>query len=88
MLTEPQSLTILRRRQVEGRTGYSRSTLYQKMSDGLWPRPVRIGLRAVGWPASEVEALIGARVSGKGEDQIRGLVSQLEQARITVDTSR
>ena len=52
---------ILRRPQVEARTGLSRSTLYQYIQDGLFPRPVTLGPRAVGWLESEVTAWIAAR---------------------------
>ena len=52
---------ILRRPQVEARTGLSRSTLYQYIQDGLFPRPVSLGPRAVGWLESEVNAWIVAR---------------------------
>ena len=52
---------ILRRPQVEQRTGLSRSTLYQYIQDGLFPRPVSLGARAVGWLESEVNAWIAAR---------------------------
>ena len=54
--------TILRRRQVEQRTGLARSTLYQYMQDGMFPKPVRLGPRAVGWLASDVDAWIASRV--------------------------
>ena len=52
---------ILRRPQVEARTGLSRSTLYQYIQDDLFPRPVSLGARAVGWLESEVNAWIAAR---------------------------
>ena len=55
------SPVILRRPQVEQRTGLSRSTLYQYIQDGLFPRPVSLGARAVGWLESEVNAWIAAR---------------------------
>lgn len=55
---------ILRRPQVEQRTGLSRSTLYQYIKDGDFPKPVRLGLRAVGWLESDIGAWIAARVKG------------------------
>lgn len=55
---------ILRRPQVEQRTGLSRSTLYQYIKDGDFPRPVRLGLRAVGWLESDISDWIAARVKG------------------------
>ena len=75
------ALTILRRKQVEARTGYSRSTIYLRISQGLFIKPVSLGARAVGFPAGEVEALNAARISGKTEAEIRALVSKLEAAR-------
>jgi prophage regulatory protein len=75
-------LTILRRRQVEAETGYSRSTIYLRITQGLWPRPVSLGPRAVGWPASEIAAINGARIAGKSDGDIRTLVGKLQAARI------
>lgn len=45
---------MLRRQEVERITGLSRSTLYEAMSIGNFPKPVRIGKRAVGWPESVI----------------------------------
>lgn len=75
------ALTILRRKQVEAETGYSRSTIYLRISQGLWPRQVSLGARAVGWPAGEVAALNAARIAGLSDKEIRALVSKLEAAR-------
>lgn len=76
-----EALAILRRKQVEARTGLSRSTIYQQMADGFFTRAVRIGTRAVGWPLNEVEELYAARIAGKSDDEIRALVRKLEAAR-------
>ena len=59
------ALTIWRRPRVQTETGYSRSTLYLRIAQGLWPKPVRLGVRAVGWPAGEVAALNAARIAGQ-----------------------
>ena len=72
---------IFRRPRVEDTSGYSRSTLYLRISQGLWTRPVSLGPRAVGWPAGEVAAINAARIAGKSDDNIRALVTQLEAAR-------
>ena len=61
----PAALTILRRKQAEAASGYSRSTIYLRIAQGLWTKPVLLGARAVGWPASEIEALNAARIAGK-----------------------
>ena len=57
-----QDLAILRLPQVEQRTGLSRSTLYQYMKDGYFPKPVPLGPRAVGWLESDVSDWIATRV--------------------------
>ena len=73
--------SLLRRSEVEDATGLSRSTLYQRISQGLFTRPVLIGPRSVAWPALEVEALNYARIAGVSEDAIRALVGRLHAAR-------
>ena len=46
---------ILRRRQLEEQLGLSRSAIYQMVADGLFPKPIKLGRRAVGWRADDVE---------------------------------
>lgn len=73
--------TILRLPAVISETGLSRSTIYLRISQGLWTKQINIGPRAVGWPATEVEELLAALIAGKSDDQIRALVVKLELAR-------
>ncbi|MFO1190840.1 MAG: AlpA family transcriptional regulator [Rhodoferax sp.] len=54
--------TILRRHQVQQRTGLSRSTLYQYIKEGAFPASVQLGPRAVGWLESDISDWITARV--------------------------
>lgn len=75
------ALTILRRKQVEAETGYSRSTIYLRISQGLFIKPVSLGARAVGFPAGEVLAMNAARIAGKTDTEIRALVAELTAAR-------
>ena len=42
-------------------TGLSRSTLYRLIADEAFPRPVRLGPRAVAWRRSDIEAWGKAR---------------------------
>jgi prophage regulatory protein len=73
--------TILRLPAVKSESGLSRSTIYLRVTQGLWTKPVSLGARAVGWPSDEVEAINAARIAGKTDDEIRVLVKQLEAAR-------
>jgi prophage regulatory protein len=75
------AITILRLPDVLRERGKSRSAHYLDIKQGLFTRPVSIGLRSVGWPAHEVAELNAARVAGKSEDEIRALVTKLEAVR-------
>lgn len=75
------ALIILRRKQVEAETGYSRSTIYLRIAQGLFIKPVSLGARAVGFPAGEVTALNAARIAGKTDADIRALVTRLQALR-------
>lgn len=66
---------------VKSESGLSRSTLYLRISQGLWTKPISLGARAVGWPSSEVTAINAARIAGKSDNEIRALVVKLEAAR-------
>ena len=58
-----------RRPAVEEITGLSRSMIYAKLDrkspyyDPSFPRPVRLGQRAVGWPESAIAAWLESRVA-------------------------
>ena len=56
--------TLLRRPDVETLTGLSRAWIYAAMARGEFPRPLRIGKRAVAWPKSAIDDWIEER---KGE---------------------
>lgn len=75
--------TILRLPAVKTSTGLSRSTVYLRIAQGEFPKPVSLGGRAVGWPADEIAALNAARISGASSAEIRALVANLEAARKT-----
>jgi prophage regulatory protein len=76
--------TILRLPAVIAGSGLSRSTIYLRIAQGVFTRPVSLGARAVGWPAHEVTAINAARIAGKSEPQMRELVRELEVARKAV----
>lgn len=71
----PQSKTaqavILRRKQVQARTGLASSTIYAKLRqnpkrpgdyDPTFPRPISIGAKAVGWIEGEVNDWLNAQI--------------------------
>ena len=75
------SQTIYRLPAVKSESGLSRSTIYLRIAQGLWTKPVSLGARAVGWPSGEVAAINAARIAGKTDVEVRALVVKLEAAR-------
>jgi prophage regulatory protein len=53
---------ILRLPAVKARTGLARSTIYLRISEGSFPKPVSLGGRAVGWIEAEVNDWLNRRI--------------------------
>ena len=51
-------MAIIRRKQVEREVGLSRSSIYQRIKDGTFPAPVKLGLRAVGWRVADIDRFL------------------------------
>jgi len=64
MKTAP-SMRVLRRPDVERLTGLARSTLYERMESGDFPRAVRLVGRSVGWIEAEVLEWIEVRMADR-----------------------
>ena len=54
---------VLRRKAVETMTGLARSSIYQRLAEGTFPRQIHLGPRSVGWLEHEVNAWIAERVA-------------------------
>ncbi len=54
--------TILRLPAVKTSTGLSRSTIYLRVSQGTFPKPVSLGGRAVGWLEAEIQEWLQRRI--------------------------
>ena len=60
---------FLRLSEVLARCGLSRSSLYRMMRDGSFPEPLKVGVRAVRWRESEIEAWLESRPRASGYTQ-------------------
>jgi prophage regulatory protein len=61
-------MQIWRLEKVMEQTGLGRSSIYQFMADGIFPKAVPLGGgRAVGWVSSEVESWIAARIKERDD---------------------
>jgi prophage regulatory protein len=56
---------ILRRREVQTRTGLPTSSLYDFISHDQFPRPVKLSAHRVGWIATEVDDWIARRIADR-----------------------
>ena len=54
--------TILRLPAVKATTGLSRSTIYLRISEGRFPKPISLGDRAVGWIEAEISEWINRQI--------------------------
>ncbi len=53
---------FLRLADVKEKIGLSRATIYRFMECGTFPKPVRLGARAIGFLDSDIDAWIASRV--------------------------
>ena len=60
---EAVPVRMLRLPMVLARTGLSRSTLYELIREGSFPKPVRLSAQAVGWVEAEVDGWVRDRVA-------------------------
>ncbi|MDE0423214.1 MAG: AlpA family phage regulatory protein [Gammaproteobacteria bacterium] len=58
---------LLRRFDVEQRCGLARSTIYRLMGENRFPRPIRVGPKAVRWSLLEVEDWLATRPRNNAE---------------------
>lgn len=72
LVERPHPTCILRLPSVIDRTGLSRSTLYQRISSGTFPKQVSLGRHAVGWIETEVDLWIADRVAERSRAQTLG----------------
>jgi prophage regulatory protein len=63
------------------RTGYSRTTLYNRVKSALFMKPLKLDGRSVVWPEHEVEELLRFMLSEPTQNQIRALVFKIHSRR-------
>lgn len=79
---DPTSIIkFIRLRELLKFSSMARSTIYLRISENLWPRPVKLGERISGWPEYEIAELQAAQLAGKNKAEIRKLVDQIHAAR-------
>ena len=69
--------TILRLPAVKASTGLSRSTIYLRVSQGTFPKPVSLGGRAVGWLEAEIQEWLPRQIEASRKAAARARIAQL-----------
>ena len=63
---------VLRMPAVMERTGLSRASIYRLIHADDFPVAIRLGSRAVGWPAQQIDEWIASREKVRSDSAIRG----------------
>ena len=63
------------------KTTFGRSSLYAKVSKGLFPKPVKVGSRKIAWPQSEVDQMMNFYLSTTNEEDTKSFVTKIEKIR-------
>jgi len=68
---------ILRKPEIIALTNLSKSTLYNRIKDGLMPPSISLGARAKGFVATEIYTVLDAMCREQTPEQIKALVKEL-----------
>ena len=60
--------TILRIMKVSTKTGLAKSTIYKRISEDEFPKPISLGPKAVGWLSSDIDKWIEQQISKSTND--------------------
>ncbi|MDH5378101.1 MAG: AlpA family transcriptional regulator [Gammaproteobacteria bacterium] len=63
--------SILRLPTVKTRTGLSRSTIYLRISEGTFPKPISLDSRAVGWVESEIDDWLSTQINRSRNSKVQ-----------------
>ena len=60
----------------------SQFTLYAEIKKGYFPKPIKLGLRRIGWPEHEVDAVMQFFLRGETQNELKAFIKKLETNRI------
>ena len=68
--SQTSSFELWRLAIVKAKTTFSEPSIYRLMKEGKFPKPLKIGARAVAWRSDEIEAFINSRVRSTAGDTV------------------
>jgi prophage regulatory protein len=75
------NLKVIRKPEACNLAGLSNTTLFEQTRAGIFPPPISIGARAVGFIEHEIQVVLAARSIGKSNEEIRSIVTALIENR-------
>lgn len=66
----PAQYSILRLASVKLRTGLSRSSIYLRVAEGDFPKPIHLGPRSIGWVDVEIQQWLEQRIEASRNLQL------------------
>ena len=61
-------MQVLRMKDVIKKTGLSRSAIYNFVASNSFPRPIKLGVKAMGWADSEIDDWILSKMADRTVD--------------------
>ena len=77
------NLKVIRKPEACNLAGMSNTSLFEQTRAGIFPPPIPLGARAVGFFLHEIQTILAARSVGKSDDDIRLIVQALIRQRET-----
>lgn len=62
---------LIRLQKVLQRTGLSRSTVYWRISEGTFPKPINLGVKIVAWVEAEIDEWIEKQIAQSRSGQVQ-----------------
>jgi len=70
---------VIRLPDVVNQTGLSRSTIYDYIKMGMFPKQIKLGIRAVGWYEDDIEKWLQIRAGCREGNASTTLSTQIEK---------
>ena len=72
LLSSTEKTRLIRRKEVQIKTGLGASSIYALMIQGTFPYPIHLSIRRVAWIESEVDSWIEDRIAKNNKSKIWG----------------
>lgn len=63
-------MRVLKLKEVLAKTSLGKTTLYALLKKSQFPKPINLGVRAVGWPESEIESWIQSKIDARDQKPV------------------